>query len=204
MRPTIYTVETDGPGVLSTMAKPRGGDWLDDEMTGPADLGVNALVCLLTDAELTDLDLEGEGSAAQQAGLTFLQLPIADRGLPERDAFRPVVATLVTARRRNEHVVVHCRFGIGRSSLLAAAVLGAEGVVPNRPGTGSVTPAAGRCPTPLSNERSLLPRRPERPPRCRSSLRWDPPCWLGVDEPTREGRPSRPLSRPSGLVRSCG
>ena len=32
MRPTLFTIDQPGPGWISTMAKPRGGDWLDDEM----------------------------------------------------------------------------------------------------------------------------------------------------------------------------
>jgi protein-tyrosine phosphatase len=129
--PTIYPVDEAGPGALSTMAKPRAGDWIDDEMNGLADLGVDVVVSLLTDAEVAELDLEREDAAARSAGLTFLRLPIADRGLPERDALESLVSALVAARGRGEHVVIHCRFGIGRSSLVAAAVLVAEGVDPD-------------------------------------------------------------------------
>jgi len=56
MRPTIYIVSRAGPGALSTMAKPRPGDWLDDEMTGLRAMGVDILVCLLTTSELRELD----------------------------------------------------------------------------------------------------------------------------------------------------
>lgn len=57
MRPTIYTVSREGSGTLSTMAKPRPDDWLDDEMTELRALGVDIVVCLLTAAELHELGL---------------------------------------------------------------------------------------------------------------------------------------------------
>ena len=41
-----------GPGRLSTMARPRGGDWLADEMAALRRRGVDVLVCALTDPEL--------------------------------------------------------------------------------------------------------------------------------------------------------
>ena len=52
MQPALYTVDYRGPGRVSTMAKPRGGDWLPDEMTALKAIGVDVLVCTLTSAEL--------------------------------------------------------------------------------------------------------------------------------------------------------
>jgi hypothetical protein len=42
VRAAIFTVRTEGPGSLSTMAKPRGGAWLADEMSALRDAGTNA------------------------------------------------------------------------------------------------------------------------------------------------------------------
>ncbi|GAA2588469.1 hypothetical protein GCM10010399_18090 [Dactylosporangium fulvum] len=56
MRPTLFTVDQPGPGQLSTMAKPRGGDWLTDEMTALRTAGVNILVCALTTPELHEVE----------------------------------------------------------------------------------------------------------------------------------------------------
>jgi hypothetical protein len=41
MRPELFTIRRTGPGRLSTMARPRGGDWLEDEMTGLSAAGVS-------------------------------------------------------------------------------------------------------------------------------------------------------------------
>jgi hypothetical protein len=46
--PTLHTIDLPGPGRLSTMAKPRGGDRLEDEMTALRNHGVDILACALT------------------------------------------------------------------------------------------------------------------------------------------------------------
>ena len=51
VRPTIYTVERKGPGTISTMGRPRGGDWLVDEMSALRALGVGVRVSMLTASE---------------------------------------------------------------------------------------------------------------------------------------------------------
>src|SRR5215831_10086664 len=123
MRPTLFQIPTPTDGRLSTMARPRGDDWLDDEMAGLREAGVDVLVCLQSDVERRELGLLDEGPAAQRAGIEFHHFPIVDFGVPDRSAIQPLVSTLVDALTAERHVVIHCRGGIGRSSLVAAAVL---------------------------------------------------------------------------------
>jgi protein-tyrosine phosphatase len=131
LRPTLYTVSRDGPGRLSTMAKPRGDDWLDDELHALRSAGVDVLVCALTEPERQELGLAGEPTAARRAGLEFVAIPIGDRSVPRLGAVLPHLYELVDRLESGRHVVTHCRFGIGRASLLAAAVLVLEGVDPD-------------------------------------------------------------------------
>jgi len=121
MRATIFTVPTPSPGKLSTMARPRGGDWLADEMASLRECGTDVLVCMLTPSELVELELTEEAAAAEAAGLRFIGLPTPDRGTPDLRLFRALVAELVDELARGRHIVVHCRMGIGRSSTVAAA-----------------------------------------------------------------------------------
>jgi protein-tyrosine phosphatase len=109
------------------MARPRGGDWLADEMSALRDAGVDILVSMLSQQEMDELDLTEEASAARTAGVRFVSLPTPDRGLPQTRAFKALVDELVAAMDAGNHVVVHCRMGIGRSSMVAAAVLMARG-----------------------------------------------------------------------------
>ncbi|MGI5184432.1 hypothetical protein ACQEVZ_50080 [Dactylosporangium sp. CA-152071] len=54
------------------MAKPRGGDWLADEMAALRGAGVGVLVCALTAEELVEVDLADEPRVAGDAGLEFV------------------------------------------------------------------------------------------------------------------------------------
>ncbi|XHM89253.1 tyrosine protein phosphatase [Peterkaempfera sp. SMS 1(5)a] len=105
------------------MARPRGGDWLEDEMTALNGAGVAVLVCALTGPELDELGLAEEPERAAAAGLQFVATPIVDRAVPELAAILPTLRLLAQRLREGAHVVIHCRAGTGRASLLAAALL---------------------------------------------------------------------------------
>src|ERR1700677_4851315 len=63
------------PGKLSTMARPRGGEWLADEMASLREPGTDVLVCMLTTSELRELELTEEAAVAEAAGLRFMRFP---------------------------------------------------------------------------------------------------------------------------------
>ncbi len=128
MRPTLFTVDQPGAGRVSTMAKPRGGDWLTDEVAALRTVGVNILVCALTTAELDEAELTEEPYAARDAGLEFVSIPILDRGVPDPAIVLPDIQRLAGRLRGGAHIVSHCRFGIGRASLLAAGILVLNGL----------------------------------------------------------------------------
>lgn len=132
MRPTLFTIDQPGSGRLSTMAKPRGGDWLVDEMTALRTAGVDVLVCALTTAELDEVDLTDEPRAAHDAGLEFVSIPITDRDVPDPATTLADLRRLAERLRAGDHVVTHCRFGIGRASLLAAGILVLNGLPPDQ------------------------------------------------------------------------
>ena len=94
-----------------------------------------------------------EPEAAALAGIDFLALPTTDRAVPDR-ALSLVVQQVTDRLRQGEHVVAHCRYGIGRASLVAAPVLVHEGVDSGdawqRLSTARGRPADAPCPTPTS------------------------------------------------------
>jgi protein-tyrosine phosphatase len=130
MKPTLFQIPRPGPGQLATMARPRGGEWLTDELRALRHAGVDVLVCALTDPELLELDLTDEQAASHAAALEFIAIPIHDRGVPTLAAAQPILDLLGEHLAAGHHVVIHCRNGIGRSSLLAAALLLREGLTP--------------------------------------------------------------------------
>lgn len=125
--PILFTPVQPGPGLISTMRKPEGGGVLPAAMTALAGAGVAVLVSALEPQEEIDLDLVGEADAAVAAGLTFLRAPIPDWGVPQTD-LRPLLDDMRGHMLSGDHVVVHCWGGIGRSSMLAGAVLARSGI----------------------------------------------------------------------------
>lgn len=128
--PRLYPISRSGPGRLWTMAAPEGDDRLEEQIELLRDAGVTTLVSLLDEREAAGLGLADERVIAGRAGVRFVQLPASDFGVPKRSAALTVARRLRDELLAGKGVAIHCRAGIGRSSLLAAAVLRLEGVRP--------------------------------------------------------------------------
>jgi len=114
---------------LAIASRPRGGDWLDDEMASLRRQGVDLLVSCLVPPEEQELGLSDEERLATGAGIAFTRVPIEDRGTPASTAnFEEVIRRLALDRRAGRRVAVHCRQGLGRAPLVAAAVLVRSGL----------------------------------------------------------------------------
>lgn len=125
MKAEIYWI-TEAPVRIGILPRPRGGDWLDDEIASLAAQGVDILVSLLTQEEAADLELVDEAASCKANGVTFISFPIEDRGIPdERRAVRALIDELCEVLEQKKGVAIHCRAGIGRSSMIAALVLAA-------------------------------------------------------------------------------
>jgi protein-tyrosine phosphatase len=119
-----YWIETGKPLHLATAARPRGGDWLEDEIRSLHREGVDILVSLLTEDENQELELTQEGALCRAAGMEFLSFPIPDRQTPEsKEEFLRFIESLGKEADAGLRIVLHCRAGIGRSSLVAAALM---------------------------------------------------------------------------------
>jgi protein-tyrosine phosphatase len=129
MRPALHVIAWPGPGRLATMAHPRGGVRLADEMAGLARHGVDVLVSALSPDENRRLGLDTVATAAADAGVEFLPFPITDRGVPEvTDDAVMLGVRLAAHMRAGRFVVTQCFAGIGRSTLLAGVTLAMLGV----------------------------------------------------------------------------
>jgi protein-tyrosine phosphatase len=128
LNPKLYWLSKSFPGKLAISARPRGGDWLDLEVEGWRKQGVDIVVSLLIDAENEEFGLQKEAVTAEQSGIRFYSFPIEDRGVPSsKNGLDRLVAQLGSLIRQGKNLAIHCRQGIGRSSLVAAAVLLAAG-----------------------------------------------------------------------------
>ncbi len=129
MRPEIYSIAGLEAGCLSIMARPRGGDWLADEVKALREAGIDVLVSLLTFGEVAELDLAREEHWCRTHGVSYFSLPIEDRGLPH--SYHQAVELLVQLAdllTEGKHIAIHCRQGVGRSSLIASSLLTMRGM----------------------------------------------------------------------------
>jgi len=104
--------------------KPRGDEWLKDDLERMKRSGVQTLVSLLEPSEAAWLGLAEEGPLAEEAGMRFLSFPIQDVHVPENvGKFRTFAMGLAERLRGGEQMGVHCRGSIGRSTVTAACAL---------------------------------------------------------------------------------
>jgi protein-tyrosine phosphatase len=133
MRARLYTVELPGSGRLSVMPRPRGGDWLADEIAALREAGVEVLVSLLTAGEISELDLGEEARFCQERGMRYLSFPIQDFSVPASQAEAlDFLEGLQALLLEGKHVGMHCRGGIGRSGVMAGGLLVLFGHTPRR------------------------------------------------------------------------
>jgi protein tyrosine phosphatase (PTP) superfamily phosphohydrolase (DUF442 family) len=125
----LYWIEGPWPGRLAISARPRGGDWLEDEVKSWRRAGLDIIVSLLTPDEEEALDLQREEQFCRDNGLDFRSFPIVDRSVPasEVKAMR-LIEQLDTDLTQGKNIVVPCRQGIERSGLIAASLLAARGI----------------------------------------------------------------------------
>jgi hypothetical protein len=115
VKATIYPIRAVTPHRIAIVARPRGGDWLSDELSALSRGGIDVLVSMLTDEESTELGLERESEDCEAAAITFVNLPMPDRSVPaDADEFL----------RRVEQLAEMVREG---------RFLGASGVTQKRP-----------------------------------------------------------------------
>ena len=72
MSPDLYWITGPWRGGLAIATRPRGGDWLEDEVAGWRRAGVDMVVSLLETEEAAQLQLVEEGDAAASAGIEFV------------------------------------------------------------------------------------------------------------------------------------
>ena len=120
----VLWIEADPPVALAIVLKPRGEDWLKDDLQLIKKSRVETLVSLLDPDEANVLGLGDERRLAEEVGLRFLSYPILDVHVPaDAKSFRAFVAGLADRLRAGERIGMHCRGSVGRAPLTAACTL---------------------------------------------------------------------------------
>ena len=158
--PDLFWIPASSRGRLAVASRPRGGDWIEDEARGWRRAGINLIVSLLEDDEAGQLGLAGESDAAAANGMRFIAFPIPDRGVPASIAVAAsLIADVLKELEAGKNVAIHCRQGIGRSGLIAAGVLMATCIAPER-AIEIVSSARGLTVPETPEQRSWLERLP--------------------------------------------
>lgn len=132
MLPITYGIDGPWSGELAIISRPRGGEWLDDELRSLKEAEFNVLLSLLTKEEAKELGIAKEAELSAKYGLDFLSFPIPDLGVPDSTAAtRDVLAQILEQLHRGKKIGVHCRQGIGRSGLMVASLLVMAGLEPS-------------------------------------------------------------------------
>ena len=121
----IYWIhQFDNTAKLGIMARPRGDDWLVDEIANLKKQNVRLLISLLEAEEINELRLRQQETVCKGNDIEFINFPIADRDIPKIDDKTDwLIEYLTDKHKAGVSIVIHCRMGIGRSSIIAAAVL---------------------------------------------------------------------------------
>jgi protein-tyrosine phosphatase len=120
----IFWIKGNPPAPLAIVLRPRGDDWLEDELFRIKQEGIQTLVSLLERREAFLLGLAEEHPIADHIGLNFLSHPIPDGNIPpDPAAFQIFVAGLADRLRTGERIGVHCQGSIGRATITAACTL---------------------------------------------------------------------------------
>jgi len=130
-RPEVYWIDLPAGVRLAIMPRPRAGDWLDDDVAGWRAEGIGVIVSLLEAGEVEELGLHREAGLCHDLDLEFISFPVPDGGVPASTRGAMALAEAIVARlNEGKAVAVHCRAGVGRSSLIAACVLVLLGFAP--------------------------------------------------------------------------
>lgn len=129
MKSTIFWIHGPWKGRLAIVPRPRGGDWLEDELRFLHSAGISVIVSTLTEEEVAELELADETALCRAESIEFVEFPIEDRSVPDSmQATAAFVRLLENKLADGKDVAIHCRQGVGRSALLASAVLTASGI----------------------------------------------------------------------------
>lgn len=151
MKAELFWIDGPWQGRLAVMPRPRGGDWLEDEIVSLNKMGISVLVSTLTEPEIAELDLKEEQRLCEEHNIQYISFPIEDRGVPHSSVTTSqLVHRLEHELTNGKNVAIHCRMGVGRSALVASSILVSAGIDPKH-ALDRIQTARG-CAVPDTNE----------------------------------------------------
>lgn len=109
---------------LYIASKPDVNKQLDKEIYSLTTLGEKIIMCsLLTKSEVQEFQLEKQDEICSNHHIKFVSLEIIDQSIPGYKDFVELISQLVKLNNNANAIVIHCNHGVGRSGMVAAAVL---------------------------------------------------------------------------------
>ena len=128
----VFWIKEEYPGRIALVARPRGGEWLEDEAAAWADAGLNIIVSMLDREETLAFELEREAEFCAVNGIKFIAFPVTDRSVPDlNQEFLHLTGKLKNSLLEGKTIGIHCRQSIGRAPLLAAILMTLFDIEPN-------------------------------------------------------------------------
>lgn len=128
----IYWIGNYNPDLhheqLAIVTRPRGNEWLSDELLSLRAQGIDVIISFLESHERYELGLVAENTLAQNVGIEYLNYPIRDRQIPDSLWETQIFIQQVTEfLDQGKAVGVHCRQSVGRAGFMAATILVEKG-----------------------------------------------------------------------------
>ncbi len=121
----IYWVRDGGAGRLAVVARPRSAASFRELKAA----GIDVLVSLLEADEAAEVGLSDAARHCADVGIEFVSMAVTDHGIPASvEDMHAMVGYLAGCKRQGLGVGAHCFAGLGRSPLLAAAILIHDGI----------------------------------------------------------------------------
>ena len=120
-----------GAGRVGLTVLPGRRDWrrhLDEDLDALREDGVDALLCLVPQAELERYGVAQLPASARARGFDLLHLPLLDQKGASADTLREAAAWIDARVGAGQSVLIHCVGGLGRSGMVAASWLRSRGL----------------------------------------------------------------------------
>lgn len=93
--------------------------------------GADALITVMPESELAESHANDIGMHCQALGMAWFHLPVADDAAPDADFESRWTSSKADIKRRldeGQRIAIHCKGGSGRTGLIAASLLVAQGL----------------------------------------------------------------------------
>src|SRR5690554_3432776 len=91
------------------------------------DCGTTMIISLLTYPESLQLGLSSEADVSKTHSIEFINFPIMDKGICGFDQFVEFIEFVYRKTNEFQSILIHCQHGVGRSGLVALALMIRDG-----------------------------------------------------------------------------